>query len=347
LLRERNSTLEDSLGNNAVTGKSKINVLTATRTDQVSPPSTDTPEYKAYAGKASKQQPTTSGNDEVARLRSELAGLQKEKESLMRQLDNTATTPVSVPDNPGRASGNDNAATQEDINSLKSEIQSLKGAIKENSNNQVVAPKRSFFPAIVPSIGVGVGKTKVEQVVQHDTIFVERPSDTASHVDTVRVTDTVRIRDTVRVSDTVKQIVRDTVQQAVVKDTVITVINTAAKQKESLLALPPFIILFDIGKSDVKLVYRKRLDYYASQLIQHQDLKVVITGHTDKTGSVANNLILSEKRAKSISGYLVGKGVSSDAMQLDKLGEAAPIAENNTKEGQSQNRRVELIFREK
>lgn len=288
-----------------------------------------------------------SNNDEVARLKTQLADLQKEKEDLMQQMNKTTEPPVSAPEKPNLISGNENTATQEDINALKSEIQSLKHTIETNGDNRVATPQRSFLPPIVPAVGIGMGKTKVEKVIQHDTIFVDRPAASASQIDTVRITDTFMVRDTVRVSDTIKHVVRDTVQQTIVKDSLITVTNVVDKQMENLLALPPYVILFDLGKSNVKLVYRKRLDYYAEQLKKHKDLKVIITGHTDKTGSIANNQILSEKRAKSISGYLTGKGVGSNAMQISSLGETEPIAADDTKEGQSQNRRVEVLFKEK
>lgn len=346
VLQKRINALEDSLSKNAAAGKSKNGLLTASGTDKVSQQPSDTTKHKANAAHVSNNMPNTSDNEEVSRLRAELSDLQKEKESLMQQLDNKTIAPVILPEENDPVSGNKNVATQEDVNALKSEIQSLKSTINANNNNRV-GPQRSILPPIVPAIGIGVGKTKVETVVQHDTIFVEKPADGTSYSDTVRITDTFVVRDTVRVSDTVNQIVRDTVQQTIVKDSLVTVTNVVDKQKENLLALPPYVILFDLGKSDVKLVYRKRLDYYAVQLKKHKDLKVVITGHTDKTGSVANNLILSEKRAGSISDYLIGKGVSSSDMQLNGQGETNPIVENDTKEGQGQNRRVELIFKEK
>jgi outer membrane protein OmpA-like peptidoglycan-associated protein len=342
-LQSKINKLEDSLKNSAIVSKNSL--LTASSINEVSQQQPKaSAKNKTDAGKASQDLPSASDSDEVSRLRSELSSLQKENEGLSQQLDKTSSTPVSSPEKDNQVSGNENVATQDDINALKSEIKSLQGTIKANSNNQVTTSQRNLLPPIVPAIGIGVGKTKVEQVIQHDTIFVERPSDTINHIDTFRLTDTFLVRDTLRISDTVKQVVRDTVQQTVVKDSVVTMTNVIDKQKESLLALPPLVILFDLGKSNVKLVYRKRLDYYAAQLKQHKDLKVVITGHTDKIGSVANNLILSEKRAKSISDYLISKGVKDNEMQLNSLGETDPITENDTKDGQSQNRRVELIF---
>ncbi|KAA5534813.1 OmpA family protein [Taibaiella lutea] len=345
LLQKQIKVLEDSLKNSAVVSKNTL--LTASDTNAISPQqSKDSVKNKMDAGKASKNLPPASDNDEVSKLRAELSALQKENESLTNQLDKTTVTPANSPDKSNQLPGSGNVDSEKGINALKSEIRSLKSTI-ENNNNQATSSRRSLLPAVVPAIGIDVGKTKTETVIQHDTVFVERPSDTISHIDTVRLTDTIMVKDTLRISDTVEQIVRDTVQQTIVKDSVVTVTNVIDKQKESLLALPPYVILFDLGKSNVKLVYRKRLDYYASQLMQHKDLKIVITGHTDKTGSVANNLILSENRAKSISAYLNSKGVSSDDMQISSLGEAEPIVENDTKEGQSQNRRVELIFKEK
>ena len=65
-------------------------------------------------------------------------------------------------------------------------------------------------------------------------------------------------------------------------------------------------------------------------------------GHTDADGSDAYNLDLSRRRAESVKGYLVMRGVSGARVATIGYGEQYPKADNATEEGRAQNRRVEL-----
>jgi outer membrane protein OmpA-like peptidoglycan-associated protein len=71
---------------------------------------------------------------------------------------------------------------------------------------------------------------------------------------------------------------------------------------------------------------------------------VRIEGHTDATGPDAYNQGLSQRRAKSVLNYLVGKGVASSRLQSVGLGESQPVASNATREGRALNRRVDFKF---
>jgi hypothetical protein len=67
-----------------------------------------------------------------------------------------------------------------------------------------------------------------------------------------------------------------------------------------------------------------------------------VEGHTDSVGSDAYNQTLSEKRANSVRQYLVNKGYPDDKITAVGMGETSPIADNTTKEGRAENRRVEF-----
>ncbi|MCC5918739.1 MAG: OmpA family protein [Cryomorphaceae bacterium] len=69
-----------------------------------------------------------------------------------------------------------------------------------------------------------------------------------------------------------------------------------------------------------------------------------IEGHTDNTGNFDFNLSLSQKRADAVKAYLVSKGVSAERLQSEGFGPKKPKADNSTREGRIQNRRVELIL---
>ena len=73
-------------------------------------------------------------------------------------------------------------------------------------------------------------------------------------------------------------------------------------------------------------------------------VKIKITGHTDSDGADAANLELSRKRAEAVKTALeTDHGIDGASLQTDGKGESKPVADNKTKEGKAQNRRVEFI----
>jgi outer membrane protein OmpA-like peptidoglycan-associated protein len=72
---------------------------------------------------------------------------------------------------------------------------------------------------------------------------------------------------------------------------------------------------------------------------------LVISGHTDNVGPDDNNQVLSERRAKSCSDYLVSKGIDASRVTFIGYGETRPRASNETVSGRRLNRRVEFDLR--
>ena len=73
--------------------------------------------------------------------------------------------------------------------------------------------------------------------------------------------------------------------------------------------------------------------------------RLIIAGHTSRTGSQEYNLKLSRQRAQSVSHYLVERhGIDPGRLILHGYGFTKPIADNETEEGQALNRRVEFIL---
>ena len=70
---------------------------------------------------------------------------------------------------------------------------------------------------------------------------------------------------------------------------------------------------------------------------------ISIVGHTDSTGSAKYNQRLSERRAKSVAGYMIHKGIDGNLVNTSGRGESKPTANNKTRAGRAQNRRVEII----
>lgn len=77
---------------------------------------------------------------------------------------------------------------------------------------------------------------------------------------------------------------------------------------------------------------------------QQEDIEVfvLVSGHTDSSGSDEANNALSLQRAKTVKGVLVSKGVDSGDITTVGQGESNPIAENDSEEGKAKNRRVEI-----
>jgi OOP family OmpA-OmpF porin len=86
----------------------------------------------------------------------------------------------------------------------------------------------------------------------------------------------------------------------------------------------------------------KVLDGAIAWLKKNPHLAVEVAGHTDSDGAAAPNLALSERRAFTVRDYLIGGGISASRLTARGYGEAEPIADNGTREGKAENRRVEL-----
>jgi outer membrane protein OmpA-like peptidoglycan-associated protein len=72
-------------------------------------------------------------------------------------------------------------------------------------------------------------------------------------------------------------------------------------------------------------------------------LAVEIVGHADSKGSAEDNMLLSEQRANTVRDYLVSKGLDASKVETKGMGDTMPIADNDTKEGRAQNRRVQIL----
>lgn len=99
---------------------------------------------------------------------------------------------------------------------------------------------------------------------------------------------------------------------------------------------------FDFDSATLKT--NKDLSTLPSQLDQYDVGEIIIIGHTDSQGPETYNQKLSEKRAQVVADYLVNKGVPSELLTVNGMGETQPIADNATLEGRALNRRVEVHF---
>jgi outer membrane protein OmpA-like peptidoglycan-associated protein len=102
-------------------------------------------------------------------------------------------------------------------------------------------------------------------------------------------------------------------------------------------------VTFGSGNATLTSNAKKVLDGVAEQLLANPKVKIEIHGHTDNQGNPKANQELSERRAKSVIGYLATKGVKISRMASRGFGADVPIADNKTADGREQNRRIEMI----
>ncbi len=99
---------------------------------------------------------------------------------------------------------------------------------------------------------------------------------------------------------------------------------------------------FDFDRDTLKPEGRQLLDQVVQQVNGINLETIIAVGHTDWTGPEAYNQGLSERRAASVKNYLVSRGVDANRVYTEGKGELEPIADNKTREGRAQNRRVEI-----
>ncbi|WP_259937603.1 OmpA family protein [Sulfitobacter sp. M368] len=101
-------------------------------------------------------------------------------------------------------------------------------------------------------------------------------------------------------------------------------------------------IYFASGSSRLENKSGPLLDSLASIMSRCPGMIIEVGGHTDSVGSAASNQRLSEFRAASVVTYLEGKGLAKNTMVAKGYGETQPIADNATKKGRWDNRRIEF-----
>jgi outer membrane protein OmpA-like peptidoglycan-associated protein len=115
--------------------------------------------------------------------------------------------------------------------------------------------------------------------------------------------------------------------------------------KTTILADGNWSINFETGSSEIKETSTKDLETIYNLLIQAENTKLQVVGHTDNSGNPQSNLTLSKGRANSVVNYLTAKGIPSTRFQLiDGKGQDEPIADNNTPSGKAKNRRVQITL---
>ena len=100
-------------------------------------------------------------------------------------------------------------------------------------------------------------------------------------------------------------------------------------------------LYFNTGSSSLSDDSVNQIENIASIMKAYPEVKILLRGHTDNTGSVNGNNVLSGKRAAAVKVKLVEKGIEASRLETKGMGSVEPIADNATPEGRSKNRRID------
>lgn len=138
--------------------------------------------------------------------------------------------------------------------------------------------------------------------------------------------------------------------------------NSAYFSKLDSSLIAPRTIDMELRKTEVGKAYRLNNILYEknSADLRHQDsiiirefsrylkenptINVAIHGHTDSDGNDNDNLVLSEARARSVYNLIIQSGIEMKRISYKGYGETFPVADNQTAEGRSLNRRTEFLI---
>jgi len=103
-------------------------------------------------------------------------------------------------------------------------------------------------------------------------------------------------------------------------------------------------ILFEFNSAQLRPEGRTLLDKLgvALKTPELDTFRFSVEGHTDSVGSATYNQQLSMRRADAVKSYLTDSGVPSERLETDGMGEAQPVAPNDSSQGRQRNRRVEI-----
>lgn len=124
--------------------------------------------------------------------------------------------------------------------------------------------------------------------------------------------------------------------------------DTSQLTPEEKILFKPLDVYFVSGQSQI--VHTPAVDTFLNTarkyLAKYPDRQLLITGHTDGNGNEEANQKLSEIRADKVKSLLTTEGIKAAQMIIEGKGEKEPIASNDTKEGQTKNRRATIRLKE-
>jgi peptidoglycan-associated lipoprotein len=112
-----------------------------------------------------------------------------------------------------------------------------------------------------------------------------------------------------------------------------------AAEKASLLK----DIFFDYDKGSIRADMKKSLDENIQWLKKNPTTSIIIEGHCDERGTQEYNLALGQRRAKSVTNYLIAAGIDSKRIKIISYGKERPFAQGHAEAAWKLNRRAHFI----
>lgn len=104
-------------------------------------------------------------------------------------------------------------------------------------------------------------------------------------------------------------------------------------------------VTFPVGKAIIEPQYFELLSRVKKAFDEFENAQIIIEGHTDSRGSDELNLKLSQDRAQAVARYFTAiEGSLMGKIQSEGYGESRPIASNDTEEGRTKNRRIDVVI---
>ena len=119
---------------------------------------------------------------------------------------------------------------------------------------------------------------------------------------------------------------------------------SVTRQGDNITLNMPGNITFKSGSAELSPSFPKVLDGVTMVLKKYEKTIVEVDGHTDNVGTAEYNQGLSERRARTVTDYLINQGVKPERTISIGAGESHPVASNDTAAGRANNRRVELTL---
>ena len=137
-------------------------------------------------------------------------------------------------------------------------------------------------------------------------------------------------------------VTQEKVNSGGVKTVEATSINNENIRYDSMAVFANATIYFEFDKSNLTSKSIQTLKSTVNALNDNSSIQITLAGHADERGTREYNLALGQRRAETVSDYLVLNGISKNRITVKSYGEERPEVLGQDEKSYSKNRRVEI-----